>query len=465
MVFTYFKRAKFSLAEYTLEHFFLALYLASDIEEDVDEYKYEIFPWALGNNWRSCFSGFLRKRDALLRRIGYRAIVSRKCCEEVMSFKAEHNAWKRERAQDHGGATRAYLINRSKRFLTSKNNLDDEDLNYPRMKYETPRPCPLCLISHGWNSANNTINLAIHHSIPKPNKLNNITNTYNNIIATNSSLASVSDSSNIYETTLNKSDSPIKKAPERNFITKRQKQSIIEFNPRKETIFSKSKSQSNSNNFEKSFKQISKTPKKSLTKSNLLIINKFKHQQKQSDENDSNFIKLKSCSKIPASNKFNQIKLSTTDLENYHRGFELPRRSSLASTDKLIIKDKASDYEDDNSYYDDDDDDDNDNDEGEETSETDEVFTNNNEKTLIKTQSLLKKQDSLRQNTRRSNTTKLMQANTINYGIRKRSNYSLSSCRNLSLKSTISTSTSSSKLEIKLNQLEFQRAQQLKSNF
>ena len=41
MVFTYFKRAKFSLAEYTLEHFFLALYLASDIEEDVDEYKYD----------------------------------------------------------------------------------------------------------------------------------------------------------------------------------------------------------------------------------------------------------------------------------------------------------------------------------------------------------------------------------------------------------------------------------------
>ena len=110
MVFTYFKRAKFSLAEYTLEHFFLALYLASDIEEDVDEYKYEIFPWALGNNWRTCFSGFLRKRDALLMRIGYRAIVSRKCCEEVMSFKAEHTAWKRERAQGLTLTNRRRLI-------------------------------------------------------------------------------------------------------------------------------------------------------------------------------------------------------------------------------------------------------------------------------------------------------------------------------------------------------------------
>jgi len=158
MVFTYFKRAKFNLQEYTKDHFYLALYLASDIEEDVDEYKYEIFPWALGSSWRSKFSGFLRRRDALLRRIGYRAIVSRKCCEEVMSFKSEHCAWKRERAEDHGGATRAYLINKSKKFLLSKANLDDEELNLPRLPEEPPRPCPLCLINRGWNTANNCIN-------------------------------------------------------------------------------------------------------------------------------------------------------------------------------------------------------------------------------------------------------------------------------------------------------------------
>ena len=39
MVFTYFKRAKFNLQEYTKDNFYLALYLASDIEEDIDEYK------------------------------------------------------------------------------------------------------------------------------------------------------------------------------------------------------------------------------------------------------------------------------------------------------------------------------------------------------------------------------------------------------------------------------------------
>lgn len=173
MVFTYFKRAKFSLHEYTREHFYLALYLASDIEEDVDEYKYEIFPWALGNSWRSKFSSFLRKRDALLRRIGYRAIVSRKCCEEVMNFKAEHIIWKRERAEDHGGATRTYLINRSRRLLSNKNNLDEEEISLPRLPSEPPRPCPLCLINRGINTSHQKTKQSSVLSLLNSSKLNN----------------------------------------------------------------------------------------------------------------------------------------------------------------------------------------------------------------------------------------------------------------------------------------------------
>jgi speedy len=151
MVFTYFKRAKFYLNEYTRINFYLALYLASDIEEDIDEYKYEIFPWALGTRWRTKFGGFLRKRDVLLRRIGYRAIVSRKCCEEVQSLVPDHPIWKRERAEDHGGATRAYLINKSRRLLnfnsSNKNNNEEEDLNLPRGPHEIAKQCSLCLIN------------------------------------------------------------------------------------------------------------------------------------------------------------------------------------------------------------------------------------------------------------------------------------------------------------------------------
>ncbi|CAF0810696.1 unnamed protein product [Brachionus calyciflorus] len=156
MVFTYFKRAKFTCEEFTVLNFYLGLYLASDVEEDIDEYKYEIFPWALGPKWRSKFSYFLRKRDALLKRIGYRAIVSRKCCDEVMSFVADHYAWKRERSEDHGGATRAYLITKGRRMLSNRSQVDDDDLNLPRGPQELPRPCPLCFLSKSTDLINNT---------------------------------------------------------------------------------------------------------------------------------------------------------------------------------------------------------------------------------------------------------------------------------------------------------------------
>nr|CAH8833106.1 unnamed protein product [Trichobilharzia regenti] len=105
-VFAYFKRCDLAIEEYNRMNFFCCLYLVHDIEEDDEDYKYEILPWALGSFWKNKLSSFLRQREALWARMNYRAIVSYRCCKELMSIIPSHPVWERNRLPHHGEAIR-----------------------------------------------------------------------------------------------------------------------------------------------------------------------------------------------------------------------------------------------------------------------------------------------------------------------------------------------------------------------
>ncbi|XP_036784076.2 speedy protein E4-like [Manis pentadactyla] len=96
MVIAYFSRAGLPSGQYQRIHFFIALYLANDMEEDKG-HKLAIL-WLLYGNDRSKSRLFHQQRVQFAQSMGWKAWVSREECEEIQAFDPELPVWKRDRS-------------------------------------------------------------------------------------------------------------------------------------------------------------------------------------------------------------------------------------------------------------------------------------------------------------------------------------------------------------------------------
>ncbi|XP_054990917.1 speedy protein E4-like [Sorex araneus] len=98
MVVAYFSRSGLFCWQIRRIHFFLALYLASDMEEDNQAPKQSIFAFLYGQS-RLQRPLFHRLRLQLLRSMGWRAWVTREECEQIQAYEPELWVWSRDRAR------------------------------------------------------------------------------------------------------------------------------------------------------------------------------------------------------------------------------------------------------------------------------------------------------------------------------------------------------------------------------
>nr|XP_012807930.2 speedy protein E4-like [Jaculus jaculus] len=98
MVVEYFGRIGLPGHLYNRIHFFLALYIACDMEEDDPLAKRYIFPFLLGMDlWRDLYKDFLKLQSKFVQAMDYRAWVTREICEEIQSQNPDHWIWSRVR--------------------------------------------------------------------------------------------------------------------------------------------------------------------------------------------------------------------------------------------------------------------------------------------------------------------------------------------------------------------------------
>ncbi|XP_065784947.1 putative speedy protein E7 [Muntiacus reevesi] len=98
MVVEYFGRVGLPGHLYNRIHFFLALYIASDMEEDNLMSKRSIFQFLLGReHWPDLYKEFLKLKVEFFHAMGHRAWVTPELCEEIQAQNPHHWVWSRVR--------------------------------------------------------------------------------------------------------------------------------------------------------------------------------------------------------------------------------------------------------------------------------------------------------------------------------------------------------------------------------
>ncbi|XP_012928991.1 speedy protein E4-like [Heterocephalus glaber] len=96
MVITYFSRAGLFPWEYKRIHFFLALFLANEMEEDSQLQKYDMFFFLYGRNLAQ-IPKFQKLRYEFICCMGWNLRVTREECEEIQAYDPGFWVWRRDR--------------------------------------------------------------------------------------------------------------------------------------------------------------------------------------------------------------------------------------------------------------------------------------------------------------------------------------------------------------------------------
>ncbi|XP_031815521.1 speedy protein E4A-like, partial [Sarcophilus harrisii] len=98
IVVEYFGRVRLPAYTYNRIHFFVALFIANQIEEDDMKSKFNMMPALFGKRlWRNLYYDFRRIQRKFIVAMNWRVLVTRQICDEIQAQAPTHWVWDRDR--------------------------------------------------------------------------------------------------------------------------------------------------------------------------------------------------------------------------------------------------------------------------------------------------------------------------------------------------------------------------------